>query len=181
MNKLRADLPKTYHPYSLTISPADRTLQYTIRKIKNPQQKVYDSDKLIFGIIFRNMRLKNWILWPELDSRGRLHYHGTLYMNKTILTRWYKYGKPKCEMIGFVDCRLTQGPIEWHIYCKKQWSFTKDVLELDYPMTKINLLSKKEKLKRIIEEPPNTFLDYFKCDEPSRYDYVLCKWQCEDP
>lgn len=131
--------PMNQIPYSLTISPPDRTLKYSLLKVMNPLRHVFLDDKLVIEQVFKQMKLKHYIVYPELDSRGRLHYHGTIYLNKTLLTRWYKFGKPKLSQIGYVDCAQTKNILDWHIYQRKEWPFTQGVLEIENPMTFISI------------------------------------------
>jgi len=127
----------TQKAYSFTLTPPDRAHQYSQMKYKNPLKMVYLDDRLIFQHVFKRIKLHNWIIYPELDRKGRLHYHGTLNMNHTQLTRFYKCGKPLLQRIGYVDCSPTANPLDWLLYCRKEWHLTKEVLELEIPISGI--------------------------------------------
>lgn len=121
----------TQIPYSITISPPERTQAIALKKLSNPLRMIYLDDMLLISQVLKKSKIRNYIIYPELDPRGRLHYHGTINMNKTQLTRYYKYSRPWLQRIGYIDCSPTKNPIEWLIYCRKEWSYTKEVLEID--------------------------------------------------
>lgn len=127
----------TQKAYSFTLTPPDRAHKYSQMKYKNPLKMVYLDDRLIFQHVFKRIKLHNWIIYPELDRKGRLHYHGTLNMNHTQLTRFYKCGKPLLQRLGYVDCSPTVNHLDWLIYCRKDWYITKEILDLDIPISGI--------------------------------------------
>lgn len=127
--------------YSFTLSPPDRTHKYIHMHVINPLKHVYKDDMLIINHLFKKIKLKEYIIYPELDPQGRLHYHGTLTMTKTQLTRFYKYAKPHLQRIGYVDCSPAKRILEWNIYISKEWPFTKEVLDLSFKdITPITIL-----------------------------------------
>lgn len=127
--------------YSFTLSPPDRTSKYISMHVINPLKHIYMDDMLIIKHLFKKIKLRNYIIYPELDPKGRLHYHGTLTMTKTILTRFYKYAKPHLQRIGHVDCSPAKRIVEWNIYISKEWPFTKDILEISHlDITPIKLI-----------------------------------------
>jgi len=124
-------------PYSFTLSPPDRTQSYVKMHVTNPLRHVYYDDALIMEHLLKKAKIRNYIIYPELDARGRLHYHGSINMNKTMLTRFYKYVKPNLQRIGYVDCSPTKQILEWHIYCRKEWPYTQLTIDIDIAISPI--------------------------------------------
>lgn len=79
------------------------------------------------------------MIYPELDQKGRLHYHGTVVLTHTQKVRFYKFMKPKLEQIGYVDFNLIVHPLEWHFYCRKEWYTTKQILNQEYPISSLSI------------------------------------------
>lgn len=134
----------TKQSYSLTISPMDRTHAHALAKRVNPLRCVYDEDVSVIKHALSLAKIRHYIIFPELDIKGRLHYHGTLYMNKTHLIRFYKQTKGYFQRIGFVDIQPTKKPIEWLIYTRKQWPYTSNILDITRPIVNMKIFGGPE-------------------------------------
>lgn len=119
-------------------------------------------DKLYIQQVFRYNKIKSYILYPELDERGRLHYHGILTLSNTEYIRFEKHARHKLRQLGHVDtsdCTQLKNNMRYMIYMKKNWMVTKDILEISDP-----IMSQSEKLKpSIVKQQQNipSILDYF--------------------
>lgn len=144
---------------ALTISPPARTNN----KLKNPNRHLFIDDKYTIQQIFKYNKIKTYIIYPEIDEKGRLHYHGIITLNNTELVRFEKHARHKLKQIGFVDttdCTKFINNLRYIIYMSKDWLKTKEILEITDP-----IMSHTERLKKpnktIQEDLPN-ILDYFK-------------------
>ncbi len=97
--------------YALTISPPPRRqgLSYLYRDDKPVIQKLL------------NRCSKHYIMYPEVDATGRLHYHGIVILNSLSS---FGYVKSKItNLIGF-NClkpiRALKDKIGWILYCQKE-------------------------------------------------------------
>lgn len=92
---------------ALTISPPD--VKYlTIDKLWLHHKRLLSKIKSKF------------VLYPELDKTGRLHYHG--YIHKEISL---KEDLEYIKKLGFVKVKDIFDLGEWVKYCSKEWKFTK--------------------------------------------------------
>lgn len=66
-----------------------------------------------------------FILFPETDIKGRLHYHGYVYKDK-----YYPETLKALERIGFIKIKCIFDMEKWLKYCKKEYKITKAMLEL---------------------------------------------------
>lgn len=119
---------------AITISPPPRTLY---RDTKNPYQFQFLDDKLIITQVFKYNRIKSFIIYPEFDSKGRLHYHGILNLNHNELVRFHKHAIHKLRKLGFIDIspiNAFSNNLRQIVYMSKDWGYTKDILEIDSPI-----------------------------------------------
>lgn len=119
---------------ALTISPP---MRYTYLQNKNPNRMLYDDDKNMIKQILSYNKIYKYIIYPELDEKGRLHYHGILDLDNTHYIRFHKHAIHKLRQIGFVDITILnefKNNLRYVIYMSKQWGTTKKILELDSPM-----------------------------------------------
>jgi hypothetical protein len=87
----------------ITITPPDRTLYYAKAGLKNPNLCVFIDDRNIIKMAFKTAKIRTYILYPEFDKKGRLHYHGRATLTPCQEVSFYKSVKPKIERnIGFV-------------------------------------------------------------------------------
>lgn len=87
------------------------------------------------------------MIYPEFDPKGRLHYHGILTLNHTEKVRFYKHAMHKLKLLGFIDIKpmdTFKDNLKWLIYCKKDFGFTADVLDIEEPLFK-NVSKKRVK------------------------------------
>lgn len=100
---------------------------------------------------------KSYILYPEFDEQGRLHFHGMLHGYDRIKYFAWKY---KLDRIGYTLVKpiseKTNANIGWVLYCQKGWRSTCKVFSnvgvKIVPLVKKNLRRKKEIIK-YVEEP----------------------------
>lgn len=119
----------------ITISPPNRQQYYARLKFKNPLRCVFLDDKLAITSVLSKWRIKRYVFYPELDDKGRLHYHGRMDLTPSQEVTFYKSIKPHFERIGFVDNSPIKHDVENLIYCMKSWGKTREILELDHPIT----------------------------------------------
>lgn len=125
-----------YHSIAITISPPNR-VKWT--GFCNPNRNLYDSDKFIIEAVLKYNRIKDYLIYPEFDVKGRLHYHGILNLTNAQRIRLYKHAQPKLTSIGYVDVKPIDSKLTWLCYIKKQWHFTAQVLELITPICRVKL------------------------------------------
>lgn len=129
-------MPRNCTSYFITISPQDRTLQYSKLKFANPTYCVFLDDELAIKHIFKKNRITRYIIFPELDDKGRLHYHGKITsLTESQRVSLYKSVRPTLQRIGFVDLQPVKNELECLYYCKKQFAFTSQVLERYQPIS----------------------------------------------
>lgn len=120
----------------ITVSPRDRTFNYSKLKYINPQRCVFLDDRLVFEKLFKKYSIKRYVIYPELDPKGRLHYHGRIIVSPSQECSFYKSIKPRLERnIGFVDVSTVVNELENLIYCMKDWGKTQSIIEESRPIT----------------------------------------------
>lgn len=92
---------------ALTISPPD-IKHLTVNKIWILHKRVLSKVKSKF------------VLYPELDTNGRLHYHG--YIHKEINL---KEDLELIKSIGYIKVKEITDWNGWITYCSKEWKNTK--------------------------------------------------------
>lgn len=149
---------------AITVSPP-----YRCRGLKrrNPHRHVYDDDQFQIKSIFKYNRIKKFIIFPEFDNKGRLHYHGTLELNRCEYVRFNRHAIFKLQEIGFVDVKKLitfTDKLKWNMYCRKDWHISQEILEITRPIWNNNIcLDKKTKNEEYIEiELPKNIMDYFE-------------------
>lgn len=120
----------------ITISPPKRSI---LKPGKDPLYGIYMDDKFNIETVFKYDKIRNYILYPEIDDKGRLHYHGKLYLTNSQLIRYYKHAQFHLAKIGFVDVnnlsKKTQKDNErWTNYMQKDWKFTSQLLDIEDPL-----------------------------------------------
>lgn len=119
----------------ITISPPNRTHHYAVLKFKNPLYCVFLDDSLVINNAFTKYRIKQYVFYPELDPKGRLHYHGRATLSPKQYVSFFKAIKPTLERnIGFVDVSEVKNDLENLVYCMKEWGKTQDVLDVSHPI-----------------------------------------------
>lgn len=147
---------KEYSYYALTISPPVRE--------KSPRY-LYNGDKPIL-IRQLNRCSDHYILYPEFDPKGRLHYHGVVRL--TSKTSWGFVKSTIQSMIGFSCLKQikTHGEhIGWLNYCRKEY----DAVKLEPIMFK-KLPKGRQRLEQSKVEPRKirTIIDYLEHAENSQ-------------
>jgi len=144
---------------ALTISPPVRTKC----SFANPDKMVYDDDLLQIRSIIKYNKFTSYIIYPEFDDRGRLHYHGKFNLDPNQYIRFYKHAIHKFRNLGFCDIKLIRShldSIKWLIYISKNWSYTKEILDIDNPIYPIS--SNMVKKRQLVAATPSkiTIIDY---------------------
>lgn len=140
---------------ALTISPPDRETRYA----KNTH--IFTDDAQIINRLLRQC-CSRWIIYPELDLSGRLHYHGMIVFKDVV--KYYKSVRYSLQKMGYVcikPIKSFKDRLGWIIYMSKQWGYTKDILNIDRPI--MNMI--KQKKVKTIEMPhglDNGIEQYFK-------------------
>lgn len=145
--------------FALTISPPDRVVNYALNKVKNPLRSVYEDDLQVIRLALNRVSV-DYIVYPELDITGRLHYHGKLTINN--MTNWKSYSATKLKTIGFIN--MKPNPTEgWDKYMTKEWDQTKTILQISEPITYAPLKrGRKSKPCDICQlQAKHTIMDYF--------------------
>lgn len=121
---------------AITISPPHRPLR---NKMIEPYNLLFTEDSANINSIFRYSRIKTYLIYPELDHKGRLHYHGIINLGVNEYIRFYKHSIHKLSQIGYVDVKKINSFIDnlrWVIYMSKEWGITKDILSINEPIMK---------------------------------------------
>lgn len=98
---------------ALTISPPD-VKHLSVDKILILHKRVLSKVKSTF------------MLYPELDASGRLHYHGVI--QKTIKL---KEDLEKIKQLGFIKVKPISDYSGWMKYCSKEWKITKKAFKIN--------------------------------------------------
>lgn len=129
-----------YKMLALTISPPQRS---------GPVKFLLSRDIKILSKV-----IGYFVLYPEIDHTGRLHYHG--YIQKKDIEIYLKdidYIKRK---IGFICVKDIKQSWKWSKYVLKEWNSTKKYLDIKKPITNTTALELKynENDKLIISDNP---------------------------
>lgn len=119
---------------AITISPPTRQ-KYLCNS--NPNRMQYDDDKAIIKSVLSYNKIYKYIIFPEFDEKGRLHYHGIIDLDNTRYIRFHKHAIHKLKQIGFVDISLLKefkNNLRQCIYMQKDWGMTKQILDISYPI-----------------------------------------------
>lgn len=136
----------------LTISPPIRTNN----KMSNPNKMIYDQDIIQITQILKYNKISSYIIYPEFDEKGRLHYHGKLNLDNNQYIRYHKHAIHKFRQIGFVDSKLIKTHIDslrWLTYISKNWLTTKEILEIIHPIMP-HTTSRQYRIKPAAPAPP---------------------------
>jgi len=119
---------------AITISPPYRD-KYKCNA--NPNRMLYDDDRIQIKSIMTYNKIYNFIIYPELDDSGRLHYHGIINLTNTQYIRFHKHAIWKLRNIGFVLITIIKefiNNLRQVIYMSKHWGETKCILNVSYPI-----------------------------------------------
>lgn len=94
--------------------------------------------------IFSKLK-SNFILYPEFDKTGRLHYHGYVWKSEylandlELIKESLGFVKTDTVYIDIIEHKiLDEVAIKqvngWDIYCKKEWHITRKILKLKKPI-----------------------------------------------
>lgn len=121
---------------AITISPPCRLSNY--KRYKDPQDLVFNNDLVSIYSILSYNRIYKFIIYPEFDFKGRLHYHGIISLDSNQKVRFYKHALIKLKNIGFVEIKPLKtflDNLKWLIYCSKEWGITRDILNIKNPLS----------------------------------------------
>jgi len=146
---------------AITISPPSRTET----RFKEPNNLFFMDDMSSFRAVMKYNRIRKYIIYPEFDPKGRLHYHGIINMDINEYVRFHKHAIHKLKKIGFVDIKKLNSFIDklrWVTYMRKEWGITKEILNIDQPVLPVKF---RVLINKVDYDNPN-ILDYFnKLDE----------------
>lgn len=111
MTKAAKNGPAGLDKLALTISP--------------PEMKLSFKDTFILHLRRLAKIESKFVIFPETDIKGRLHYHGFLWKDK-----YYKETIEHLEKMGFIKIKPISNSDGWLKYCKKELKVTKAILEL---------------------------------------------------
>lgn len=137
---------------ALTISPPDRVTKYVALR------DIFLKDCMEIGWLLKQCS-KQFVLYPELDFKGRLHYHGIVLIHDQI--KWYKKVMPSIKIIGFIclkELPKTKDRLNWLTYCMKEWGMTRELLgrvrgELAEPIMPSHSRTHRRKSKQLHVDP----------------------------
>lgn len=119
---------------------------------------------------------KSYILYPEFDEQGRLHYHGMINGYDEIK---YFHLKWKLDRVGYTLVKPIKQPLIWVLYCQKSWRRTSRVFEKSNieitPLFKIKKIYSKYSDNYLIQQinKTTTILDAFARAEQKHQDRSL--------
>lgn len=110
-------------------------------------------------------KIKRWVIYPELDKKGRLHYHGILNCTDHEYVSYYRVCLPTLEKIGFIQTSRIDSFMEnlrTVVYCQKQFALMKQLLWIEEPLISFSVKTKKGLCRHAFQEPFcfNTFETY---------------------
>lgn len=114
--------------FALTVSPKDRVDKY------NKIEHIYIDDVNIMRKYMKRCS-SHYIVYPETDAVGRLHYHGIIEVSDKI--KFVKQVIPALKRIGYVCLKpldTLKDNISWILYCSKEWMITKDIVDIQQPL-----------------------------------------------
>lgn len=116
-------------------------------------------------IIYLKPATSRFILYPELDETGRLHFHGIITVKDW--SKLYRSSYPWIRKnVGFIDVRKkANNRLGWLLYCMKNWAHTQQILEITEPIYRKRVSTKMclpapEPIKRV-----SNIFDYFMIKE----------------
>lgn len=133
--------------FLVTISPAPNRYNNIL---KNPLHHLYADDISYIKAVLGKHITKCYFI-PELDPKGRLHYHGIMDCNAHGIVSFYKMIKPKLERLGFVQANKAKDfmdRLRWICYMRKEWWMTQQILDITSPLLGRSLTEGKTKTKR---------------------------------
>lgn len=147
---------------AITISPPKRTI---MQKNIEPYNLLYNMDMYHFVSIMKYNRIRRYILYPEFDIKGRLHYHGTLILDPNQYIRFYKHAIHKLAIkIGFIDVKklLTfKDKLRWVMYMSKEWGLSKEILSIQDPLLPLHQIKHQPKCYYDDSDEGNLITNYF--------------------
>lgn len=95
-----------------------------------PEYQLYDTLPII-----RLLRQcsKSFIIYPELNIQGNIHYHGIIDISDKI--KWHKKVLPSFKFHGFVVLKTIFDLNQWNDYIKKDREVMKDIINTELPLT----------------------------------------------
>lgn len=107
----------------------------------------------------------SYILYPEFDSHGRLHFHGFLhgFDNIKYIATNYKLNRIGWTKIDTI--KSFKDHIRMVMYCQKEWRKTVSIFKLIgieiEPLFKKHLRRSQLSINRGLEPPRTTIYDFF--------------------
>lgn len=151
--------------FLVTISPAPNRYN---KFLKNPLHHLYAEDMLYIKQSLGKHISKCYFI-PELDPKGRLHYHGIMDCDAHGVVSFYKSVKPRFERLGFVQAPTAKDfwdRLRWIFYMRKCWWLTQQILEVESFFLGKSLqgvhTKKKRSKSKVSSLDESVSLDYWK-------------------
>lgn len=150
---------------ALTISPPHRP--------GRKQELLYYDD--YFFIQQLELCSNHFLVYPEFDDSGRLHYHGIIDVKDEI--KWYKKVLPTLQRkVGFTCVKKVttlKDRVSWIVYMSKQWPVSKGVLSLKGPIMPCKEQHRRERrlekaLKKCVKDIDKGIDYFFPYEETKR-------------
>lgn len=113
----------------------------------SPKGTTYDPDiknnEIIYDIFRRWRHAMEFMITPELNKNGNIHYHGIIAIRDKIA--WYKRLLPELKRKGFVLIKSIDDYDKWFAYIKKDYEVKKAVFT-QYEITQ-DTIPKRTKAK----------------------------------
>jgi len=140
--------PRDPRKIALTISPEQRVeVKANGLNLEEVRQRYLKDCYCLHTAL--NRCSNNYTIYPEFDDKGRLHYHGIVFVHSLIAMK-LETNPVLQDKLGFI-CIKYDPDEKWDQYCEKEWEITKEILDITDPIRHIDL----RKLKRpVIRKPP---------------------------
>lgn len=130
-------------------------------RFREPNKLYFIEDVSHIRAVLKYNRIPRYIIYPEFDEKGRLHYHGILALDSNQYIRFYKHAMHKLKRIGFVDVKplkTFKDKLRWICYIKKSFGTTREILSIEDP---VMVMRYKVHIHHTDFDNPS-ILDYFK-------------------
>lgn len=105
--------------------------------ISPPDCKVLTTSEIFKRHLVKLKQVKgNFVLYPELDIKGRLHYHGTVTKSE-----FFREDLKVLQDIGYIKVKPVTNVQGWVKYCRKEWKLTKKILKIRRPIQPKDLIN----------------------------------------
>lgn len=137
--------------YAFTWSPDPKKLELT--RVHRGYHAIDNFKSYEFHIkyIFRYLAMctTDFVMFPELNKQGNIHYHGTLYMTDNQRINFYKNKMKHFRKLGYILVKGRDINQKWTDYQSKDEEMMSEVLNpLPVPLLRSEYLNNNDKVKR---------------------------------